>query len=59
MNHLDELTGSIEVGKFADLAVIDRNLFEIPSIEMPEARVELTFVEGECVFDDRERLNTG
>ncbi len=31
--------------------MIDQNLFEIPPIEMPKARVELTFVEGECVFD--------
>jgi predicted amidohydrolase YtcJ len=51
VNHLDRLTGSIEVGKFADLTVIDQNLFEIPPIEMPKARVEMTFVEGECVFD--------
>ena len=51
VNHLDEVTGSIEVGKYADLAVIDQNLFEIPSGEVWKARVELTFVEGECVFD--------
>ena len=51
VNHLDRLTGSIEVGKFADLTVVDQNLFEIPAMEMPKARVELTFVEGECVFD--------
>jgi predicted amidohydrolase YtcJ len=54
VNHLDDVTGSIEVGKYADLAVIDQNLFEIPPIEMPKARVELTFVEGECVFDASE-----
>ena len=30
VNHLDQVTGSIEVGKFADLAVIDRNLFAPP-----------------------------
>ena len=29
VNHLDRLTGSIEVGKYADLAVIDQNLFDI------------------------------
>ena len=45
------MTGSIEVGKLADLAVIDRNLFEHPGDEIAEATVELTFVEGECVFD--------
>jgi predicted amidohydrolase YtcJ len=51
VNHLDDVTGSIEVGKYADIAVIDQNLFEIPSEEIWKARVELTFVEGECVFD--------
>jgi predicted amidohydrolase YtcJ len=50
-NHLDDVTGSIEVGKYADLAVLDQNLFEIDPIELPKARVDLTFVEGECVFD--------
>jgi predicted amidohydrolase YtcJ len=50
VNHLDELTGSIEVGKYADLAVIDRNLFEQPVEEIADARVEQTFVEGERVY---------
>ena len=51
VNHQDDTTGSIEVGKFADLAVIDENLFEIPSTEIWKANVELTFVEGDCVYD--------
>jgi predicted amidohydrolase YtcJ len=51
VNHLDRETGSIEVGKAADLTVVDQNLFEIAPIDMVNARVELTFVEGECVFD--------
>ena len=51
VNHLDGVTGSVEVGKYADLTVIDQNLFEIPSAEIWKAGVELTFVEGECVFD--------
>jgi predicted amidohydrolase YtcJ len=51
VNHLDDVTGSIEAGKLADLTVIDRNLFEIPSSNIWKARVDLTFVEGVCVFD--------
>ena len=51
VNHLDRESGSVEVGKYADLTVIDQNLFEIPAMELPNARVELTFVEGDCVFD--------
>ena len=50
VNHLDSDTGSIEVGKSADLAVIDRNLFEHPVDEIAEATVEQTFVEGERVY---------
>jgi predicted amidohydrolase YtcJ len=50
VNHLDALTGSIEVGKLADLAVIDRNLFEQPVEEIADAQVEQTFVEGGRVY---------
>ncbi|HZD18359.1 MAG TPA: amidohydrolase [Actinomycetota bacterium] len=50
VNHLDDVTGSIEVGKHADLAVLDRNLFAHPLDEIHAARVELTLVEGDRVF---------
>lgn len=49
-NFLDEETGSIEVGKLADLIVIDKNLFDIPASDISEARVRLTLFEGEAVF---------
>ncbi len=49
VNHLDRETGSIEVGKHADLAVVDRNLFAHPVEEIAGARVELTLVGGERV----------
>jgi len=51
VNHLDHLTGSIEVGKRADLAVLDRDLFEHPVEEIADASVLLTFVDGERVYD--------
>jgi len=50
VNHLDDVTGSIEVGRYADLAVVSRNLFEHPVDELFDAKVEQTFVEGERVF---------
>ena len=46
MNHLDLDTGSIEAGKLADLAVLDRNVFAAPPEEIAEARCVETFVEG-------------
>ena len=50
VDHLDDETGSIEVGKRADLAVIDRNLFAHPVDEIASARCLQTFVEGARVF---------
>lgn len=52
VNHLDHVTGSIEVGKLADLAVVDRNLFELSLEEFFPAKVLLTLIEGEAVFAD-------
>ena len=51
VNHLETDTGSIEPGKFADLAVVDRNLFAHPVDEIADATVEATFVEGRRVYD--------
>ena len=43
-------TGSIEVGKLADLVVLDRNLFEIPPSQIHEAKVLVTLLEGKEVY---------
>lgn len=48
---LDERQGSIEVGKRADLVVLDRNLFEIPSSEISDARVMMTLFNGQVVYE--------
>jgi hypothetical protein len=50
VNHLDDVTGSIEVGKLADLTVVDRDLFAHPTDELALAKVDATFVEGRRVF---------
>jgi predicted amidohydrolase YtcJ len=51
VNHLDDVTGSIEVGKYADLVVVDRDLFAHPVDEIADAQVDATFVEGVPVFE--------
>jgi len=43
--------GSIEAGKLADLAVLDRNLFEIDPREILETQVDLTMVDGRIVYE--------
>ena len=50
VNHLDDVTGSIESGKLADLVVVDRDLFAHPLTELYAAEVELTLIEGERVY---------
>ena len=45
----DEL-GTLEVGKYADVVVLDRNLFKIPAIEILDTKVELTIMGGEIVY---------
>jgi predicted amidohydrolase YtcJ len=44
------VTGSITVGKLADIVVLDRDLFDRGAGEIHEARVILTLVEGETVY---------
>jgi predicted amidohydrolase YtcJ len=48
--HQDHLTGSIEVGKYADLIILEKNLFEIPLKEIGEVKVIETVLEGTTVF---------
>jgi predicted amidohydrolase YtcJ len=50
VNHLEAETGSIEVGKAADLAVLDRDLFAHPAEEIGSARCLQTFVQGDRVY---------
>jgi predicted amidohydrolase YtcJ len=44
--HLDDVTGSIEVGKFADLAVLERNLFDLPAHDIHTTPVAMTMMNG-------------
>jgi predicted amidohydrolase YtcJ len=50
VNFEETETGSIEVGKAADLIVLDRNLFEIPAHEIHLAKVLLTLLDGKEVY---------
>jgi predicted amidohydrolase YtcJ len=50
VNHLDSETGSVEVGKLADLALLDRNLRDPNARPIGEAAVQATWVEGVEVY---------
>ena len=47
--------GTLEVGKLADLAVVDRDLFRIPPEAIRAAGIATTIVGGRVVFDGRGR----
>jgi hypothetical protein len=48
--HAEDVSGSIETGKRADIVVYDRNLFEIDAYEISEAVVDLTIFDGRIVY---------
>ena len=50
--HREKLTGSIEVGKDADLIALSANLFTTPVESIHKVKVLLTLLEGKEVFRD-------
>jgi predicted amidohydrolase YtcJ len=48
--HAEAESGSIEVGKSADLVVLDRDLFATPPGEIAQAQASMTLFEGELVY---------
>ena len=52
VNKLETQTGSLEVGKLADLVVLDRNLFEIDAHDISETNALLTLFEGQVVHGE-------
>ena len=47
---LDAVLGSVEVGKFADLIVLDKNFMQVPEEELGRNDVLLTLVGGKVVW---------
>jgi len=49
----DDIRGSLEEGKLADITVFDRNLLEIPEEEILKVEVEYTIIDGKIVFEKK------
>jgi hypothetical protein len=45
-------SGSLEVGKFADLAVLSQDIFAVPPNKVGKTTVVLTMVGGKIVYGD-------
>ena len=43
--------GSIEVGKFADFTILDKDIMKIEEAELPKTKVVATFINGELVYE--------
>lgn len=50
LSQQEKITGSLELGKAADLIVLDQNLFEIPKSDIHKTKVQLTLLEGKEVY---------
>ena len=48
---MEDRIGTIETGKLADLAVLDRDYFTVPDIQVKQIRSVLTVVDGRVVHD--------
>ncbi|MDP3510640.1 MAG: amidohydrolase [Candidatus Melainabacteria bacterium] len=52
VNHSEQQTGSLEIGKCADLVMLDKNIFDLPSSEIASAKVLLTLLDGKAVYKE-------
>jgi predicted amidohydrolase YtcJ len=50
---LDDRIGSLEVGKDADIAVWDRNMYEVPAAQLRDLHCDLTILHGQVVYDSK------
>lgn len=51
MLHMEDQIGSIEVGKKADLVVLDQDIFEVDPYTIHETLVLMTVMDGDIVFE--------
>jgi predicted amidohydrolase YtcJ len=51
LNHDEQRSGSIEVGKAGDIVILDRDIFAAPVAEIGSATVAYTIIGGEIVYD--------
>lgn len=45
-----EVLGTLEVGKFADMAILDRDIFEVEEMQILDTKVQATYVAGQKVY---------
>lgn len=51
LNFEEDEKGSIEVGKFADFTILDKDIMKIGKNEIPDTKVIATLINGELVYE--------
>jgi len=51
----DDINGTIEVGKLADLTIFSKDIMKVPKEEILEAQVVMTIVNGKIVFEGKKK----
>jgi hypothetical protein len=49
--HMEDEIGSIEIGKKADLVVLDQDIFEVDAYDIHKTEVVVTVMDGEVVYE--------
>ena len=47
---MEDKIGSIEIGKLADIAIWDKDLYTVAAAEIKEMKCQMTLFEGEIVY---------
>ncbi|MCI0703650.1 MAG: amidohydrolase [Planctomycetia bacterium] len=53
LNHEEKLKGTLEVGKFGDLIVVDRDILKCPVDEIRDVKVLTTILGGKVVYEKK------
>lgn len=48
---IDDIAGSIEVGKCADLIILEENIFEVPKTDIHKVKILQTISEGKVIYE--------
>ncbi|HZK02105.1 MAG TPA: amidohydrolase family protein [Anaerovoracaceae bacterium] len=48
--------GTLEAGKLADIIIVDRNLFAVSHDEIRKAKVDMTIMDGDIVYERKENI---
>ena len=51
----EDINGTIEVGKLADLTIFSKDIMKVPEEEILEAQVVMTIVNGKIVFEGKKK----